>query len=313
MPAPPTRSRSRSAPRRRCSSRAVSSGRPARGARAASRPSSAMADREKGNDQERALQRRLEDVFAKLGEKFGDLTGRVETQIRPTVTFDDVGGVRQAKAELRGFAVALTNPDLYAQWGITPPKGLLLYGPPGTGKTKLTQALATASGAIFYHLKLTNLTSKFGANTGELLQEILRIATGEGTAVLFLDEAEALSLEHLLPPPQAREASARLVATLCERLDGLAESARVLVIASTSRTDAVDSALVAPGRLDHLVEVALPDADEQREILELLKARMERTAARPLFEPVDHRKILPMMGGMGGADITVIPRRPLQD
>src|SRR5881628_3898799 len=96
MPAPPTRSRSRSAPRRRCSSRTVSSRRPARGARAAGRPSSAMADREKGNDQEWALQRRLEDVFAKLGEKFGDLTGRVETQIRPTVTFDDVGGVRQA-------------------------------------------------------------------------------------------------------------------------------------------------------------------------------------------------------------------------
>src|SRR5437763_1807228 len=122
-----------------------------------------------------ATPRRLEDVFAKLGEKFGDLTGRVETQIRPTVTFDDVGGVRHAKAELRGFAVALTNPDLYAQWGITPPKGLLLYGPPGTGTTKLTQALATASGAIFYHLKLMNHTSKCGAHTGELLPEIPRI------------------------------------------------------------------------------------------------------------------------------------------
>src|SRR2546428_720532 len=149
------------------------------------------------------LQRRLEDVFAKLGEKFGDLTGRVETQLRPTVTFEDVGGVRQAKAQLRGFAVALTDPDLYAKWGITPPKGVLLYGPPGTGKTTLAQALATASGAIFYHLRLTNLTSKFGTNTAELLQEILKIATGEGKAVLFLDEAEALSLEHLLPPPRA--------------------------------------------------------------------------------------------------------------
>src|SRR5437773_5717172 len=78
--------------------------------RSAGRPSDAMTDRQKRDDQEWALQRRLEDVFAKLGEKFGDLTGRVETQFRPTVTFDDVGGVRQAKAELRGFAVALTNP-----------------------------------------------------------------------------------------------------------------------------------------------------------------------------------------------------------
>jgi ATP-dependent 26S proteasome regulatory subunit len=265
-----------------------------------------------GDDLRWALQRRIEDVFAKLGEKFGDLTGRVETDIRPSVSFDDIGGLRQPKAALKGFSYALTHPELYQQWGITPPKGVLLYGPPGTGKSKLARALATASQAIFYHIKLLNLTSKFGANTGELLQEILRIAIAEGRGVLFLDEAEALSLEHLLPPPQAREASARLVATLCERLDGVADTARVLVVASTSRTDAVDPALVAPGRLDHLVEVPLPDADEQREILELLTARAERDAARKLFEPIDYRKVLPLMGGMSGADITEIIRRALE-
>src|SRR5919108_2251501 len=259
-----------------------------------------------------ALQRRIEDVFAKLGEKFGDLTGRVETDIRPSISFDDVGGLVQAKATLRGFAYALTRPELYQQWGISPPKGVLLYGPPGTGKSKLARALAASAGAIFYHVKLFNLTSKFGANTGELLQEILRIATGEGKAVLFLDEAEALSLEHLLPPPQAREASARLVATLCERLDGVAKTARILVVASTSRTDALDSALVAPGRLDHLVEVPLPDADEQREILDLLASRTERDAGRKLFEALDYRKLLPLMGGMSGADITEIIRRALE-
>ena len=264
------------------------------------------------NDQEWALQRRLDDVFAKLGEKFGDLTGRVETKIRPKVSFEDIGGVQQAKASLRGFAFALTNPDLYTQWGIEPPKGVLLYGPPGTGKTKLAQALATASGAIFYHLKLTNLTSKFGANTGELLQEVLRIAMAEGKAVLFLDEAEALSLEHLLPPPQAREASARLVAALCEKLDAMDATARILVVAATTRTDAIDPALVAPGRLDHLIEVALPDPDGQREILELILVRTEKNAGRQLFEPLDYRKVLPVMGGMSGADISVIVRRALE-
>jgi transitional endoplasmic reticulum ATPase len=265
-----------------------------------------------GDDLRWALQRRIEDVFAKLGEKFGDLTGRVETDIRPNVSFDDIGGLRQAKTMLKGFAYALTRPELYETWGITPPRGVLLYGPPGTGKSKLARALATASQAIFYHIKLLNLTSKFGANTGELLQEILRIAIAEGRGVLFLDEAEALSLEHLLPPPQAREASARLVATLCERLDGVAKSARILVVASTSRTDALDSALVAPGRLDHLVEVPLPDADEQREILELLAERTERDAGRKLFQPIDYRKLLPLLGGMSGADITEILRRALE-
>src|SRR5580765_6437827 len=259
-----------------------------------------------------ALQRRLEDVFSKLGEKFGDLTGRVETDIQPNVSFDEVGGLTQAKQLLRGFALALTSPESYQQWGISPPKGVLLYGPPGTGKSKLVRALATTAGAIFYHVKLLNLTSKFGANTGELLQEILRIAGGEGKAVLFLDEAEALSLEHLLPPPAAREASARLVAALCEKLDGLQPGSRVLVIGATSRTDAIDAELVAPGRLDHLVEVALPDAEAQREILELIKARAERNAGRTLFETIDFRKTLPVMGGMSGADISEIVQRALE-
>jgi SpoVK/Ycf46/Vps4 family AAA+-type ATPase len=69
---------------------------------------------------------------------------------------------------------------------------------------------------------------------------------------------------------------------------------------------------VAPGRLDHLVEIVLPDADAQREILELMKARTERNAGRPLFETVDYRKILPVMGGMSGADISEIIRRALE-
>ncbi len=263
------------------------------------------------DDLQWALQRRLDDVFAKLGEKFGDLTGRVETEIHPDVSFDEVGGLQAAKDLLRGFTLALRSPEAYARWGIAPPRGVLLYGPPGTGKSKLARALATAAGAIFYHVKLLNLTSKFGANTGELLQEILRIALGEGTAVLLFDELDALSLDHLLPPPQAREASARLVAALCEKLDGVDPSARILAVGSTSRTDMIDPALVAPGHLDHLIEVPLPDAAAQEEIVELIRARTERNAGRPLFEPIDARKILPLMGGMSGADISVILRRAL--
>ncbi len=264
------------------------------------------------DDLQWALQRRLEDVFSKIGEKYGDLTGRVETLIQPEVSFEEVGGQHQAKAMLRGFATALTAPERYRDWGIEPPKGVLLYGPPGTGKAMLARALAGASEAIFFRLKLLNVTSKFGANTGELLQEILRIAIGEGRAVFLMEELDALSLEHLLPPPQAREASARLVAALCEKLDAMDASARVLVVGSTSRTDALDPALVAPGRLDHLVEVALPDAADQQEILELMRARTEKHAGRPLFEPVDHRTVLPLMGGLSGADISEILRRALE-
>ena len=265
------------------------------------------------DDLQWALQRRLEDVFTKLGEKYGDLTGRVEMRIHPDVSFDDVGGLPQAKAALQGFATALEHPERYVEWGITPPKGILLYGPPGTGKTTLARALATSAGAIYYHLKLLNLTSKFGANTGEILQESLRIAIGEKPGVLFLDEADALSLDHLLPPPQAREASARLVAALCEKLDAVdAESSQVLVVAATSRTDVIDPSLVAPGRLDHLIEVPLPDPAGQQEILDLQRAKLERRAERKLFAEIDYGKVLPLMGGMSGGDLSDILRRALE-
>jgi ATP-dependent 26S proteasome regulatory subunit len=259
-----------------------------------------------------ALRRRLEDDFSKLGDKYGDLTGRVETTLRPGVSFDDVGGLQQAKEALRGFAYALTEPERYRRWGVHPPKGALLYGPPGTGKTLLAMALATAADAVLFHLKLFNLTSKFGANTGELLQEMIRIASGEGRVVMLLDELEALSLEHLLPPTQAREASARLVAALCEKLDGLDPAARVLLVASASRTDALDPALVTPGRLDHLIEVPLPDAAALQEILGLIVQGTEKNAGRSLFAPLDSRTLLPLMGGMSGADVSVIVRRALE-
>ena len=262
--------------------------------------------------QDWATQRRIEDVFAKLGEKFGDLTGRVEVNVRPDTSFDRIGGLPEAKTAVRGFITALTDPELYKRWGIAPPKGVLIYGPPGTGKSLLARALATEAGAIFYHLKLLNLTSKFGPNTGEVIQEILGVAKEQGRSVVFLDEAGALSLEHLLPAGQAHEASARLVAALSERLDGLPPFSRLIVVATTNRTDAVDPSLVAPGRLDRLVEVTLPDAPAQQEILDLTRKHAEQAAGRQLVADLEFRAVLPPMGGMSGAEIAEILRRALE-
>ena len=262
--------------------------------------------------QQWAVRRRIEDVFAKLGEKFGDLTGRVDVKVKPEMAFSQIGGLQDAKVSIRGFVTALTDPELYRKWGITPPKGVLIYGPPGTGKSLLARALATEAGAIFYHLKLMNLTSKFGPNTGELIQEILGVAKEQGRGVVFLDQADALSLEHLLPGGQAREASARVVAALCEKLDGLEAFSRLVVVAATNRTDAVDPSLVAPGRLDRLVEVTLPDGPAQQEILELTRGKAERAAGRPLVGDLDYRSVLPPMGGMSGAEIAEVLRRALE-
>ena len=262
--------------------------------------------------QQWAIQRRIEDVFSKLGEKFGDLTGRVEVKVKPETSFGQIGGLLEAKVIIRTFVTALSAPELYKKWGIRPPKGVLIYGPPGTGKSLLARALATEAGAIFYHLKLVNLTSKFGPSTGELIQEIISVAKEQGRGVVFLDEADALSLEHLMSSGQAREASARLVAAVCERLDGLEPFSRIVVVAATNRTDSVDPSLVAPGRLDRLVEVTLPDGAAQQEILDLTRAQAEQAAGRGLVAEIDYRSVLPPMGGMSGAEVAEVLRRALE-
>ena len=263
--------------------------------------------------QQWAIQRRLGEIFTKLGEKLAELTGRVDVLVKPETAFSDIGGLAEAKSLVRSFLTALTDPELYRKWGITPPKGMLIYGPPGTGKTLLSRALAAEAGAVFYHLRLGTLTSKFGPNTGELLQEVLGLAKEQGKAVVLLDQADALALEHLLPPAQAREAGARIVSALCEKLDTLDDFSRLVTIAATNRTDAVDPALIAPGRLDHLVEVPLPDATAQQQILALARGRAEQHAGRALVGELDYRLLLPPMGGMSGGEIRDLLRRALEE
>lgn len=259
-----------------------------------------------------AAQRRLEDVIGKLEVKFGDLRGRVELVPRAGVTFDMIGGAEQAKSAISSLSYALRTPELYQRWGITPPRGGLLYGPPGNGKTLLAKALATLSEALFYHIRLTTLTSKVGPNAAEVIKEVFQLAGSEGKGVVFFDEADALSLEHLLPPDRAREAAGPLIASLCELFDGLKATPTLLVLASTSRPDGVESPLIAPGRLDHLIEVPLPEAPALREIIEIRRSRAERVAGRPLFEPLDLEALVPRLTGMTAAEVSEVFRRALE-
>lgn len=254
------------------------------------------------------LQRRLQDFLNGLAKTYGDLRGKVEITIRPDVSLQEIGGLKGAKWEVQGLAYALKTPELHQRWGTKPPKGILLYGPPGTGKTLLAKALAHEAEAVFFHLKIANIVAKWFADSGDLIQSVFTAAKEGGRGILLLDDIEALSF-----PEEVRSPLRRVLHTVAENLEGLEPYDQVMAVAASNRADALDPALIQPGRFDRLIEVPLPESDEKREIFKIHQAKAEAMAGRRLFAELDYDPLLARMVKMSGADIVEIIQRTLEE
>jgi transitional endoplasmic reticulum ATPase len=257
------------------------------------------------------LRRKLEDFLARLGKKYGEMKGKVEISMRPEVSFQDIGGLARAKQEIAGLVYALKSPDLHKKWGTQPPNGVLLYGPPGTGKTLLALALARESEAIFFHVRITNVVTKWYGDSWEVLQEVFVQVKESGRSILLLDEIDELVFDRAAPE-EMRTASRRLVNSVAEQLDDIGRSGDILAVASTNRPDAVDSTLIRPGRIDKLIEVPLPESEDKREILQIHLAQAEAIASRKLFAELDFDAILARTVKMSGTDIAEIVQKALE-
>lgn len=232
----------------------------------------------------------------------------------PTVEggFSEVGGQDAARRELEAVCLALRDPAAYARWGARPPRGALLYGPPGTGKTLLARCLAQEAGARFLHVRAADVTSKWYGEAERNLQRMFDRARREAPAVLFFDEIDALARTR----DDAHEATHRIISTLLENMDGPEESRGIVVLAATNRPEAIDPALLRPGRFDRLVEVPLPDAAGRRAIFQVHCRRAGQQAGRALFAPLDGaawKRLLDATDGFSGADIAEVVRRALEE
>lgn len=256
-------------------------------------------------------QRQLEDFLTRLAKRFGPLRGKIECTMVPEVTLGDIGGLARPKQQIAGLALALQRPELHRKWGTQPPSGVLLYGPPGTGKTLLAKALARQAAAIFFQVRIAGIVAKWHADSVEVFHEVFARVKESGRAILLLDEVEALVFDRAAPE-EMRAASRRLVSSVAESLDELAQSAEILVVAATARPDGVDPALIRPGRLDRLIEIPLPETDEKREILQIHVARAEALAGRPLFAALDTDALLAPTVKMSGADLAEIVQKTLE-
>jgi transitional endoplasmic reticulum ATPase len=220
----------------------------------------------------------------------------------PNVRWEDIGGLEEAKQELKeAVEWPLKHPDSFKRMGIEPPHGILLYGPPGSGKTLLARAVATESEANFIAIKGPQLLSKWVGESEKGIRETFRKARMAAPAIVFFDEIDAI-----VPARGSgfgdSHVTERVISQLLTELDGLEKLENVVVLAATNRPDLIDSAVLRPGRFDRLVLVPAPDKKARLEIFKI------HTRGMPLAKDVDLNVLATETEGYVGADIAALCR-----
>src|SRR5215208_7659772 len=220
---------------------------------------------------------------------------------RPNITWDEIGGLNEVKAELaEAIEWPLKYADLFDQADVKPPKGLLLYGPPGTGKTMIAKAVAATSEANFISIKGPELISKWVGESEKGVREVFRKARQAAPCVIFFDELDAVAPRRGGGSEGDAHVTERVISQMLTELDGLEDLKGVVVIGATNRPDIIDEALLRPGRFDRLLEVPPPDKDARKHIFQI------HTKKKPLESDVNLDNLVEMTEGMTGADIAAL-------
>ncbi len=219
----------------------------------------------------------------------------------PKVTWDDVGGLDEAKRDIReSVEWPMKHPERFTRLGIKPPKGILLYGPPGTGKTLMAKAVANETNANFISIRGPQLLSKWVGESEKAIRRTFEKARQVAPTIIFFDELDSLA------PNRSQEVgsnvSERVVNQLLTELDGLEKMEEVMVIGATNRPDMIDPALIRSGRFDRLVMVGQPDTDGREQILRI------HTDDTPLAPDVSLRELAERTEGYVGSDLETITR-----
>lgn len=220
----------------------------------------------------------------------------------PNVTWDDVGGLEEAKQELKeAVEWPLKYPDKFKEFGVRPPKGTLLYGIPGTGKTMLAKAVANESEANFIAIKGPELLSKWVGESEKGVREVFRKARQTAPTVIFFDEIDSIASNRGGEFGDSG-VTKRVVNQLLTEMDGLEELEDVAIIAATNRPDIIDPGLMRPGRFDRHIKVDTPNEDARLAIFKV------HTKDMPLAKDVKLKKLAKNTEGYVGADIEAVCR-----
>jgi len=223
---------------------------------------------------------------------------RVDGQNIP-VTFDDVAGIDEAKAELSEIVDFLRDPTRYARLGGRMPHGVLLSGPPGTGKTLLARAVAGEAHAAFFSISASEFIEAIVGVGASRVRDLFVQARGAKPSIVFIDELDAIgrSRQGSVSVTGANDEREQTLDQILTEMDGFESTEAVVVLAATNRPDVLDPALLRAGRFDRRVAVQPPDRAGRRLILEV------HTKGIPLADSVDLDAIASSTPGMVGADL----------
>ncbi|WP_435174609.1 CDC48 family AAA ATPase [Halorussus sp. AFM4] len=221
----------------------------------------------------------------------------------PEIDFSAVGDLEEAKQTLtEAVEWPLAYRNLFEQTNTEPPTGILLHGLPGTGKTLLARALAGESDVNFIHVDGPELLDRYVGESEKAVREIFDRARQASPAIVFFDEIDSIAGERGSGMGGGAEVSERVVSQLLTEMDGLAENPNLVVLAATNRRDALDRALLRPGRLEEHVEVPAPDEAGRRAILAV------HADDKPLADDVDLDDLAAELEGYTGADLEAVVR-----
>ncbi len=215
------------------------------------------------------------------------------------VTFKDVAGIDESKAELTEVVDFLKNPEKYQRLGGRIPRGVLLAGRPGTGKTLLARAVAGEAGVPFFSISASEFVEAIVGIGASRVRDLFKLAKEAAPSIIFIDELDAIGRSRsggntFGGGNDEREQTLNQILT---EMDGFEQGDTVIVVAATNRAEILDAALLRPGRFDRRVTVPPPDKDGRRRILEV------HTRSLPLDEAVDLDHVAAITPGMVGADI----------
>ena len=213
------------------------------------------------------------------------------------VTFDDVAGVDEAKAELVEVVDFLKNPQEYGRLGARIPKGVLLVGPPGTGKTLMAKAVAGQAGVPFFSISGSEFVEMFVGVGAARVRDLFEQARKNAPAIIFIDELDALGAARGMNPMGGHNEREQTLNQLLVELDGFDTSSGLVLLSATNRPEILDPALLRAGRFDRQVLVDRPDKTGRIAILEIHMRKIR------VADDVKPEQIAALTPGFTGADL----------